>query len=255
MNELLNIGFQPCGHWLLEGDRIRSDLARFSTLKNVLYAFVSDGTLMYVGKTSQPLASRMGGYRNPAPTQSTNVRNNARIRSLLQAGSAVEILALPDNSLHHYGIFHLNLAAGLEDDIIRKLQPPWNGDRGISAAEIAQAKLGDSEEAQVEQQVELPVQHTFLLNLGITYHRTGFFNVGVADQQWIGADGEMVEFHLPALDEPILGTINRRANLNGTPRLMGGTALRDWFQTWGKAGDRLEVTVLSPNALRLALKA
>lgn len=239
MNELLNIGFQPCGHWVLEGDRIRPELARFTTHKNVLYAFVGDGTLMYVGKTSQALASRMGGYRNPAPGQSTNLRNNARIRALLQAGSVVEILALPDNNLHKYGIFHLNLAAGLEDDIIRKLSPPWNGARGMGPAEIAEAKAGDLEEAAPESDVALPVRHTFSLTLAPTYHRAGFFNAAVADQKWIGGDGETVEFHLPGVEQPVLGTINRRANANRTPRLMGvrpfatgftaaGTRATDW---------------------------
>jgi hypothetical protein len=38
----------------------------------------------------------------------------------------VEIYALPDNGLLRYGGFHVNLAAGLEDSIVRDLNPPWN---------------------------------------------------------------------------------------------------------------------------------
>ena len=44
----------------------------------------------------------------------------------LQARKHVEIYVLPDNGLMHYGGFHLNLAAGLEDSLIRDLEPPWN---------------------------------------------------------------------------------------------------------------------------------
>jgi len=33
---------------------------------------------------------------------------------------------LPDNGLLHFGDFHVNLAAGLEDSIIKTLNPLWN---------------------------------------------------------------------------------------------------------------------------------
>src|SRR5258707_486145 len=126
MNRLLEIGFEPIGHWLLQGDGLAFELFRPSQ-PNTLYAFVSDGEVKYVGKTVQPLHARMGGYKNPAPSQTTNVRNNSRTKALLQSGAAVDILALPDNGLLHYGQFHLNLAAGLEDNIISVLKPEWNG--------------------------------------------------------------------------------------------------------------------------------
>ena len=46
---------------------------------------------------------------------------------MLAEGKTVEVFALPDSGQHQFGGFHLNLAAGLEDAIIRDLQPPWNG--------------------------------------------------------------------------------------------------------------------------------
>jgi len=95
--------------------------------RNVLYAFAVDGSLMYVGKTVQPLRARMTGYRNPAPTQSTNIKNKSNIRQCLDEGKRVEIYVLPDNGLLYYGKFHVNLAAGLEDSVVRELNPPWNG--------------------------------------------------------------------------------------------------------------------------------
>ncbi len=45
----------------------------------------------------------------------------------IQKDVSVEILVLPDNGLMHYGKFHLNLAAGLEDSMIRDIAPRWNG--------------------------------------------------------------------------------------------------------------------------------
>ena len=81
---------------------------------------------MYIGKTTQKLKKRMYGYQNPGPSQSTNIRNNANIKSILASGTPVELYALPDNGLLHFGAFHLNLAAGLEDSINKELRPKWN---------------------------------------------------------------------------------------------------------------------------------
>src|SRR5437870_9483915 len=126
MNRLLEIGFEPAGHWLLENDRPNFELTRHPTQKNILYAFVCDGQVKYVGKTVRTLSARMSGYKNPGKTQTTNINNHRRIKELLSDGVAVEILALPD-WLVRYGQFCLNLAAGLEDDIIRVVDPEWNG--------------------------------------------------------------------------------------------------------------------------------
>lgn len=92
----------------------------------MLYAFVVGDEVLYIGKTVQPLRARMRGYERPAPTQSTNERSHAKIREFLAGGREVQVLALPDNGLLHYGGFHVNLAAGLEDSIVRELRPKWN---------------------------------------------------------------------------------------------------------------------------------
>lgn len=102
-------------------------LESFFDAKNLLYAFVVNDQLKYVGKTVQPLHKRMAGYKAPGATQSTNIKNHHNIKAELAGRKRVEIFALPDNGLLCYGRFPLNLAAGLEDSLIRYLQPPWNG--------------------------------------------------------------------------------------------------------------------------------
>ncbi len=124
---LIEVGFTIAGAWNLDGERIAFDLNDLGSARNVLYAFAVDGELMYVGKTVQPLRARMNGYRSPGPTQSTNIKNNSHIRQSLELGRQVVIYVLPDNGLLHYGKFHVNLAAGLEDSVVRELNPPWNG--------------------------------------------------------------------------------------------------------------------------------
>ncbi len=123
------IGFALAGTWRpLSETKLEFDLNdNIAASKNVLYAFVAGGELMYLGKTVQSLRTRMAGYKNPGSTQPTNKRNNKNIKHSLAEGKCVEIFILPDNGLLHYGGFHVNLAAGLEDSLIRLLNPPWNG--------------------------------------------------------------------------------------------------------------------------------
>lgn len=245
MNRLLDIGFEPAGHWLLEGGKLRFELYRHSTQINILYAFVCDGDVMYVGKTIRRLATRMSGYKSPGKTQTTNIINHQRIFEVLTRGSAIEILALPDNGLLHYGSFHLNLAAALEDDIIRKLGPMWNGGK---TENIPDALFVDEEPIP---EVPITLPETFHFILQPTYLRSGFFNVGVSSQKYLGSDGEIIEIFLGNACEPVLGTINRRANTNGTPRVMGGSALRDWFKAQARETEAIAVRVLSPTSIRL----
>lgn len=218
MNRLLDIGFEPAGHWILEQGRLALDLYKYKSQRNILYAFVGDGQVKYVGKTLRSLATRMSSYRNPERTQTTNINNQKRIMALLQKGVAVEILALPDNGLLHYGQFHLNLAAALEDDIIRQLVPEWNG--GMKGAESSDERLLD----KGRENDAVPVA-TFSFVLQPAYAKTGFFNVGVSESNLLGADGEKIEIFCGESESPIFGVINRRANSNGTPRIMGGIGL------------------------------
>jgi hypothetical protein len=123
---LENMGFRMCGEWTLEGDQIKCLLVEHAAARNVLYAFLSEGNVLYVGKTLRSLKVRMYGYQNPRRSQSTNIKGNRLIRKTLASGNPVEVYALPDSGLLFYGGFHVNLAAGLEDDVIKKLEPPWN---------------------------------------------------------------------------------------------------------------------------------
>jgi len=136
---LKEVGFARIGQWKMCEDRIDCELQDFANTANVLYAFAVDGQLMYVGKTIQTLRIRLNGYKNPSSTQSTNIRNNRNIRECLAAGKRVDVYMLPDNGQLHYGGFHLNVAAGIEDSLIRDLEPIWNSGRKEVSDELLQA--------------------------------------------------------------------------------------------------------------------
>jgi hypothetical protein len=126
LTKLTDIGFRKVGVWSLVNGEPDLAIEEEADSVNILYSFVVDGMPKYIGKTVQPLKKRMYGYRKPAATQSTNIRNNSNIKSALESGSVIELYVLPDHGLLHFGRFHLNLAAGLEDSIVSSLSPEWN---------------------------------------------------------------------------------------------------------------------------------
>ena len=126
LQRLEHIGFRAVGAWSLDDRRLRYALMDCAAASNILYAFVVDGDVMYIGKTIRSLKARLYGYQNPGPTQSTNIKGNGFILEALKEGRAVAVYALPDNGLLHYGGFHVNLAAGLEDSLVSTLKPAWN---------------------------------------------------------------------------------------------------------------------------------
>lgn len=261
MNRLLEIGFQCVGHWRLDGDVIVCQLTSLMNTRNVLYAFVSNGDIKYIGKTTQSLKARMFNYQKPGPTQSTNIKNNGNIRTLLRAGEAVDIFVLPDNGLLRYGGFHINLAAGLEDSLISQISPPWNG-RTTEEARRASLNQGKALKTIQKEQpdsyyndndaIETTSQTVFEFQLHETYLKQGFFNVPMKYTTLFGADRDRIEIYCGKTRNPIYGYINRTVNTNKTPRIMGGAQLRDWLQQHFDLDSRIQVDVLSPTSIRLA---
>lgn len=128
-NTLESLGFVEVGEWSIDGIRLRCDLPHCGDRAPVLYAFIVSGEVRYVGKSAMPLGKRMYQYGQPGPSQYTNLRINARIRNVLEQGSRVEIWALSGWEPIDYRGIPVNLAAGIEDAVIERMRPSWNGGR------------------------------------------------------------------------------------------------------------------------------
>lgn len=130
---LLELGFEEAGEWRLESGQSKCILHCHRGKSGILYAFVVQDRVMYLGKSIHSLSRRMYGYERPGPTQNTNIKNHANIKALLLSGDRVRILAFaPVEKLLYRGV-EVNLAAGLEDALIARLQPLWNY-RGATAS-------------------------------------------------------------------------------------------------------------------------
>lgn len=251
MNRLLDIGFVPAGHWMLENELIKFRLTSHHTATNVLYSFISNGEIKYIGKTKMQLSQRMYGYQNPGPSQTTNTRVNALIKELLSTNQPVDILVLADNGLLKYGDFKINLAAGLEDTLIYKINPIWNLS-GRSLIPIdAESEIPELAKEPMPISSIIPTLKTFYITLGQAYYNQGFFNIIKEYSALIGSDNAAIEIQLGVnSDTTIHGYINRTANRNGTPRIMGGKNLRQWIQSNFRLNDNMKVDIISPVSIR-----
>ena len=126
MNRLKKIGFISVGNWYISDSGIKYKLASHHSVKNVLYSFISNGDIKYIGKTRRQLYQRMNGYQNPGSSQTTNIRINKLLNDLIKQEQPIDIFILIDNGLLKFGDFKINLAAGLEDTLIYELNPNWN---------------------------------------------------------------------------------------------------------------------------------
>lgn len=96
--------------------------------------------------------------------------------------------------------------------------------------------------------VEVSICPVFALRLEDTYYRQGFFNVTVDYDRHVGPAGPV---ELVLGDTSVPGRIDRKAQRNGTARIDGKAALRDWFHKGYSQGDMVPVRFRSPEVLEL----
>lgn len=277
MRRLLQIGFEQVGSWRLRGQELALELTRMNGQRNVLYAFVQDASVLYVGKTTGPLESRMGGYLRPHSSQRTNVRNNQALLHLLRQDLAIDIYAWADTGMHRIGDFHLNYAAGLEDSIIRIVTPPWNGARTApptaaapdepplppvpaiaeppapqSPAPTEGESASASEVLALEQAGVIQASPVFEVTLGKTYYHNGFFNVPVKFSGLFPEHGTEISIYCGDSRTLIRATVDRKANqANHTPRIYGRGSLANWFGLYKRLDDAATIRVVSTNEIEL----
>lgn len=90
----------------------------------------------------------------------------------------------------------------------------------------------------------------FVLTLQDTYYRRGFFNVPVNCDKYFGRDEQSITIYCGLEKLQVIGKINRTANTNGTPRIMGAVPLREWFQK-RKVMTPLKISIVDPTTIHI----
>lgn len=276
LERLTAVDFQLLGEWKQVNNALLYDLtpetpANLARLKgSALYAFVCQESVIYIGKTSVSLKQRFVGYCKPGAEQSTNKKCHKAIRTKLSAGETVQIYSLSGGTRLSWGDFEINLAAGLEDSLINELDPPLNGRSGTRAmtdsevferqvlhlpnpaSEPESQKFTANDAAKADAVPAKDKNLPFTVQLGKTYYFKGFINVPAKLSTQLGKHDDTLVFFLGRENSTTVTTkIDRKANLNGSPRLYGGQKVARWFQNHFQEGDKVKATIVSANEIIL----
>ena len=268
-DSLLNLGFRDVAFWTLKEGRLKyefdgeraSQNEELFSINNVLYAFVEGDEVRYIGKTTQSLRSRFAGYCAPSVRQSTNIKNNNNLREIINRNIMPRIFVFTPISLLSYGDFPLNLAAGLEDSLVSRFAPAWNGPspgrRVTETAELEEEALNDNVTITTPDQptpmpAAEPKHHTFTIILGPTYYNQGMINPGSDASLYLGPHGDPISVTFSDGAQEITSGINRTANPNGSVRIVGSNRLiSDWFKEHFTEGNTVRASVLNPHCIML----
>lgn len=124
---LNGIGLENAASWKLTTGGLKTvgdKAARWRWLTarlGALYAFCSGDKVLYIGRSTTTLSNRFGALGGAA-----DAPLHQAIRKLLVAGKEVRILVLAGQPTISWGPFAIDLAAGLEESLIKAFRPPWN---------------------------------------------------------------------------------------------------------------------------------
>ncbi len=127
LDKLIALGFEKAGDWILNDGNLKLIINKYPEKNNILYSFVVDGKIKYIGKSIRTFKKRMYGYHKPGNTQTTNIEKNDLIITSLKSGKVVEIFLWYDRDPKKFkDKIEINLAAGLEDNMILEFNCEWN---------------------------------------------------------------------------------------------------------------------------------
>ncbi len=250
MDRLLDIGFKNIGHWKFDSEKFDYDIKNNLTDRNLLYSFVCENQVFYIGKTTNTLKNRLNGYKNANSTQKTNIRVKKEILSKLKTGKRVEILILLDKANLQYYSYKISLASGLEDILIEHIKPEWNFRGKTRIKEIAITNENENIIIESFPSVEQVIK-TVEITLGSEYWNKGFFNFSKKELELLPTESTDVIIFLGQNDDFYINGYFHFPDKNNQPRVRGNKALKEWFQDKYKQGDKMKVDILKPNIFRI----
>jgi len=268
---LLELDFEPLALWSIEDGQLKykphkmqPQFEALCQIRNILYAFICGDEVLYIGKTTQGVKQRFLGYCNPGVTQRVNIKCSKKIQELLKQNKSVEIFLFFGNEKFQYGDFPINLAAGLEDNLIAAFNPPWNSlgkkKKATTESEDNEASAGGHQPPQDGLPVALPDDWRnkphFQVNLqAVVNWEKGYMNIPAESDGFVAGHGSVVNLYLGSMENVVTNTISRKANPNGNARIVFGKRLAEWYQHNFKEDERPDVYIINPYTLFICAKA
>ncbi len=258
LNILKKIGFKEIGCWTIsnkDSDRINYVIDdEYLSEKDLLYSFVCDEIVYYIGKTDSTLKSRMTNYKAGklnGSAGSTNKYVHDKILNLIKNDKKVIIYILLDcEKLKYHGI-NISLASGLELNLIKSFNTEelWNSRGSSTNKKDKKLHLNiDSKKISNEFTNDSNSNKIFELILRKEYYNKGIIQIPIRFQNDIPKSGGIPISLIIESKEPFYPTItiskqNRKIN--------GKAELIDWYQNNFKLNDKVNVEIISETEFRV----
>lgn len=234
--QLIDLNFSVIGFWKKSNEGLSYEVLDNKhnefEIDNSLYVFFDkeNDRILYVGKTTQTLKKRFYGYIR-GNGQSTNSKIHNKL--VKERSEKILILSLNDVLPFNWGIYNINLAAGLEDSMIEIENPLWNGK--CSETEI-------NEESSIENHSKI-IDKFFIVTLSKTYFEIGSINVPLKKSDLLGKHDDIITIELSKDNKQIKTQINRNAVKNRSVRINQNKEIKEYYNKFYNMGDKVKIII------------
>ena len=234
--QLIDLNFSVIGFWKTSNEGLSYEVLDNKhnefEIDNSLYVFFDkeNDRILNVGKTTQTLKKRFYGYIR-GNGQSTNSKIHNKL--VKERSEKILILSLNDVLPFNWGIYNINLAAGLEDSMIEIENPLWNGK--CSETEI-------NEESSIENHSKI-IDKFFIVTLSKTYFEIGSINVPLKKSDLLGKHDDIITIELSKDNKQITTQINRNAVKNRSVRINQNKEIKEYYNKFYNMGDKVKIII------------
>ena len=234
--QLIDLNFSVIGFWKKSNEGLSYEVLDNKhnefEIDNSLYVFFDSekDRILYIGKTTQTLKKRFYGYIR-GNGQSTNSKIHNKL--VKERSGKILILSLNDVLPFNWGIYNINLAAGLEDSMIEIENPLWNGK--CSETEI-------NEESSIENHSKI-IDKFFIVTLSKTYFEIGSINVPLKKSGLLGKHDDIITIELSKDNKQITTQINRNAVKNRSVRINQNKEIKEYYNKFYNMGDKVKIII------------
>ena len=256
--KLVELGFIEVGSWNLSvknSERIDFIIKdEFLGEQDLLYSFVCDETVYYVGKTDITLKSRMTNYKAGIKTGSagsTNKYVHDKVLNLIKNNKNVKIYILLDNSKLNYQGIQISLASGLEINLIKSFNTEklWNS-RGTNSNKNDK-NLYLTNDVQIVNKVlinDTETNNFFKLRLGKEYYTKGIISFPKRFENMVPKISGIQVSLIIDNNKPIYATYT----FSGQNRKINEIdKLKEWFQNNFNLNDEVNIEIISETEFRV----
>ena len=266
MIKLFELGFRKIGFWRKrDGNTLSFELSEFHNVKDTVFAFVENSTIVYMNSSSIELETTLHAFIEPSEL---DVENEKIKQTLLKGLNSCDVTIYALKNRKFFGLLRRYSDAGIKE-LICKLKPIWNSenlkcrmknivgrDRSalIDSEKIRQAEEAAKKIAQKKENTKK--QETYIFPLGKSYYERGFFNLKTAYSHLVGEDKDEIQIILVGENqekETIRGRVNRTANSSKTARIIGNKPLKVWFEENTKINTELRITFISKKKIKIEI--